>query len=418
MLRAARELQGWSVDEVAVELNLLPRVVEALERDDYSNIAGWTYAVGYLRNYARLAGVSIEKAISERQDLLPPREDGPGTMTEALQNRKQPIPIHYRWVVTAAVLIIVVGGLYAAYLNRSTDVERARVDLVEQSRSQLPEASTPPMSASEVNPTPATNAAPSTLAVTLEGATEVAGTSPNPVPVTSPLPVSGVAPGSVESGPESAAATRPEEQGQVASSESAESGGQSAIQTDSTVARTITTVALSDSSTQSGSSEKKEPKPSEAPSSKKEQSKTQVAVVQKTESNQKKSSTPDASSSAQSSPAATSPALSPDPNPQFATAFSSSSTAMPSGTTRPVSADTRELMIKVRESTHLVVWDRDNEVLLRRYVESGKVVSLAGRPPFTLTVSYPEGATIIYNGREMAIPVPKNGLNAKFRVGP
>ena len=66
ILRGARELYGWSLEEVAAELNLLPDVVEALEADDYRDIAGWTYAVGYLRNYARLAGVSIEQSIADR----------------------------------------------------------------------------------------------------------------------------------------------------------------------------------------------------------------------------------------------------------------------------------------------------------------------------------------------------------------
>ena len=136
ILRGARELYGWSLEEVAAELNLLPHVVEALEADDYSHTAGWTYAVGYLRNYARLAGVSIEQAIADRQELLPPKEDGPGTMTETATSRPQPIPIQYRWVVTAGVLLLVVGGLYAAFLNRASDVDRLRLDIAEEARSQ------------------------------------------------------------------------------------------------------------------------------------------------------------------------------------------------------------------------------------------------------------------------------------------
>ncbi len=85
--------------------------------------------------------------------------------------------------------------------------------------------------------------------------------------------------------------------------------------------------------------------------------------------------------------------------------------------TRPVSTDTRRLTVRVRESTHLVVWDRDEQTLFRRYVEAGKVISLAGDPPFTLLVSYPEGTSIIYRGRELSIPAPKTGRNAKVRVG-
>ncbi len=136
ILRGARELYGWSIDAVAAELNLLPHVVEALEADDYSHTAGWTYAVGYLRSYARLTGVSIEAAIADRHESLPPKEDGPGTMTEGASRKRQPVAIHYRWVVTTVVLLLVVSGLYVAYLNRSTDVERGRVDLADESRTE------------------------------------------------------------------------------------------------------------------------------------------------------------------------------------------------------------------------------------------------------------------------------------------
>ncbi|MEK9941431.1 MAG: RodZ domain-containing protein, partial [Gammaproteobacteria bacterium] len=115
------------------------------------------------------------------------------------------------------------------------------------------------------------------------------------------------------------------------------------------------------------------------------------------------------SSSSNSPPEATAP--------QFATAFANSIGSESGSVSRPVSPDSRELVIKVKENTHIVVWDKDEQVLLRRYVESGKVVSLSGLPPFTLAVSYPEGSSIIYGGREMAIPVPRTGLNAKIRVG-
>jgi hypothetical protein len=83
----------------------------------------------------------------------------------------------------------------------------------------------------------------------------------------------------------------------------------------------------------------------------------------------------------------------------------------------PVSSDTRQLTVRVKQSTHIVVWDRDDQTLFRRYVESGKVITLAGKPPFTLQVSYPEGVSVIYLGRELAIPVPKSGRNAKVIVG-
>ena len=123
LLRGARQLYGWSVEEVADELNLLPYIIQALENDDYDQLAGWTYVVGYLRSYGKLVSVNVESAIKQHEQFLPPTQDGPGTVTENIIQR-QPIAIHYRWVVTVVVLIVVVGGLYGAYLKRSGDVER------------------------------------------------------------------------------------------------------------------------------------------------------------------------------------------------------------------------------------------------------------------------------------------------------
>ena len=82
LLRAARRRYGWSVEDIAEELNLLPHVVEGLENDDYSVVAGHTYAVGYMRNYARLVGVAIEDALSEDNELIAPRRSTPAPRTD------------------------------------------------------------------------------------------------------------------------------------------------------------------------------------------------------------------------------------------------------------------------------------------------------------------------------------------------
>ncbi|MHC8598499.1 helix-turn-helix domain-containing protein [Arenicellales bacterium IMCC55707] len=403
ILRAARELQGWSIESVAEELRLLPNVVEALENDDYSHTAGWTYAVGYLRNYARLAGVSIEQAITDRKELLPPKEDGPGTMTEPVRNRMQPIAIQYRWVATGAVLLLVFGGLYAAYLNRSTDVERSRLDLVEQSRSEI--ADPEPGANIEVASTRATESesAPAqnplaNLAVTLEDPTGLSSDSDSPV-----------------------------------DSLSIDTGAETALSLDSSNASADVSMTVPDEA--SGEHEDKSQTPNASnPTSAAEKSETKnaaevelslkkkVDAQRVTVSNNQvpSSSTAEQSATAQPQQRATSASskdiTEPD-SPVFATAQSSASSSSEAGLSQPLSPGMREIMIKVRESTHVMVWDRDDKVLLRRYMESGKVVSLAGLPPFTLQISYPEGTSIVYGGREFSVPVPKNGINAKIRVG-
>jgi len=403
ILRAARELQGWSIESVAEELRLLPNVVEALENDDYSHTAGWTYAVGYLRNYARLTGVSIEQAITDRKELLPPKEDGPGTMTEPVRNRMQPIPIQYRWVATGAVLLLVFGGLYAAYLNRSTDVERSRLDLVEQSRSET--ADPEPLSKVEVvsDSTTEQESAPtqnssSNLAVTLEDPASLSSGSDEPVD--SP---------SIDTGIETALSLDN-------SSTTAEVSMSARDQASDDRADKSQTKNSSDKNSDLEKSEAQNATEVEL-SLKKEEDAQRVT----TQNNQEPSSDTAEQSATEQPQQRVTPASSNDSaesdSSVFATALSSASSSSAAGLSQPLSPDMREIMIKIRESTHVMVWDRDDKVLLRRYMESGKVVSVVGLPPFTLQISYPEGASIIYGGREFAVPVPKTGMNAKIRVG-
>lgn len=399
ILRAARELQGWSIEEVAAELNLLPDLVEALERDDYSLTAGWTYAVGYLRNYARLVGVSVDRAIVDRKELLPPQEDGPGTLTEALKNRRQPVPIHYRWVVTAAVLLFVFGGLYAAYLNRSTDVERARIDVVEETRSPLGVAD----SSSEAAASAPAPAAP--LAVTLESPAVAVSTS-------------ATSRDAAVEGPSEKASSTGDDSAQSAPAGAESSSVETALTKEATTSDAVSPSTTSEALAAAPVTALPENSSESTKVAKSEKSATQtaqttgslaVAPVRASAPSSPGETNQNVSSSSNSSPEVTAP--------QFATAFANSIGSESGSVSRPVSPDSRELVIKVKENTHIVVWDKDEQVLLRRYVESGKVVSLSGLPPFTLAVSYPEGSSIIYGGREMAIPVPRTGLNAKIRVG-
>ncbi|HCX87983.1 MAG TPA: hypothetical protein DG761_08145 [Gammaproteobacteria bacterium] len=408
ILRGARELYGWSLEEVAAELNLLPDVVEELEADDYSHTAGWTYAVGYLRNYARLAGVSIEQAIADRRELLPPKEDGPGTMTEGTPNKPQPVPIQYRWVVTAVVLILVIGGLYAAYLNRASDVERVRVDLAEESRSQAGTEE-----AGESASTDSAEQAPSqpALAVTLTPSEEDGVSESTPTPAVPTEPSDADESPTVAATPEVPSLTVDAETatdspaGAAAQTPASPSAPAEPEKKKKVAVSTATTVTAKASEPKV--QEKAKPKSTSASSSASGSKPASQTGAAKSKQKVTKTKQPGTTASVERRLL----------NPEFSTALSSMPNTADSASTRPLTADSRGITLKVQESTHVVVWDRDNVELFRRYVEGGKVVSLVGKPPFTLLVSYPDGAKIVYGGREFSIPVGRSGRNAKVRVG-
>ncbi|HET9031620.1 MAG TPA: RodZ domain-containing protein [Dokdonella sp.] len=73
-LRAARELRGWSCEEVGAQLKLQARLIRRIEEDDYSGIAHAVYLRGYLTSYARLMDmpqVLAEKVVETHGERAP-----------------------------------------------------------------------------------------------------------------------------------------------------------------------------------------------------------------------------------------------------------------------------------------------------------------------------------------------------------
>ena len=70
-LRRAREARRLSITTAAASLNLSPRVIEALEENDFKQFKP-VYVRGYLRNYARLLELKADPLIESYNQTLPP----------------------------------------------------------------------------------------------------------------------------------------------------------------------------------------------------------------------------------------------------------------------------------------------------------------------------------------------------------
>jgi cytoskeleton protein RodZ len=70
-LSAARQRQGLSVADVARQLKLGVRQIEALEADDYKNLPRITFVRGFIRNYAKLLQIDAEPLLKPTEHLLP-----------------------------------------------------------------------------------------------------------------------------------------------------------------------------------------------------------------------------------------------------------------------------------------------------------------------------------------------------------
>src|SRR5690606_31999989 len=69
-LAALREARGWTIEQVASQLNLASRQVHALETDNYAALPGMVIVRGFIRSYAKLLradAAPILAAIADEQ---------------------------------------------------------------------------------------------------------------------------------------------------------------------------------------------------------------------------------------------------------------------------------------------------------------------------------------------------------------
>src|SRR2546423_6447792 len=62
-LRLARESQGISLSQAAIETRILQRYLVALEEGDFQHLPGDVYARGFIRNYAIYLDISAEELV-------------------------------------------------------------------------------------------------------------------------------------------------------------------------------------------------------------------------------------------------------------------------------------------------------------------------------------------------------------------
>lgn len=113
-LRKARKISRLSVETVALQLHIDPRVIRALEEDDFSQMKP-VFVRGYLRNYARLVNLPVEPLLESYNQLVgaqtpPPPPPSPSSSPPDARRGL------YLLVAGLAVALFLWAG-YQAYIN-------------------------------------------------------------------------------------------------------------------------------------------------------------------------------------------------------------------------------------------------------------------------------------------------------------
>lgn len=72
MLSGARQRLNLSVADVARQLRLSARQIEALESDDFGKLPGHTFVRGFIRNYAKLVQLDCGMLLTMAEQIMPP----------------------------------------------------------------------------------------------------------------------------------------------------------------------------------------------------------------------------------------------------------------------------------------------------------------------------------------------------------
>lgn len=105
-LSEARQGKSLTVAKVAQQLHLDPRLVEALEGNDYEHLPEPIYVSGYLRNYARLLGLPEEEIVGAYHQLDRP---SPPILSELTRNAPRRPSVNQSAIQWGAVALVGIG---------------------------------------------------------------------------------------------------------------------------------------------------------------------------------------------------------------------------------------------------------------------------------------------------------------------
>jgi cytoskeleton protein RodZ len=121
-LAARRQALGWTIEQVANQLNLAPRQVQAMENDNYAALPGIVIARGFVRAYAKLLKLDPAPLLALIADKDAPSPESlelrrtlSATFTESSLPTSKPSAMGGKWLAIVLLLAVVGAGGWLAW---------------------------------------------------------------------------------------------------------------------------------------------------------------------------------------------------------------------------------------------------------------------------------------------------------------
>lgn len=129
-LREARERLGLSVADVAHQIKLAPRQIEALEADDYQRLPEMPFVRGFVRSYAKILHLEAEPLLAQ----LPQQPEAAAQLIPASVEVPFPSPLspqRQNLILLGAALLLAVVVVIFAVWHFTTPQEKPETTMVE-----------------------------------------------------------------------------------------------------------------------------------------------------------------------------------------------------------------------------------------------------------------------------------------------
>ena len=131
-LRHTREQKNLSVTDVASQLNLEARIIEAIEANDFESLPAATYARGYLRSYAKILNIDADVILAAYNNEAPDPPEIIPEVKHSSQTSSSDKPVRaFTYLVSLTLVILLAAWLYSNYLI-DPDTARAQSSAEEQ----------------------------------------------------------------------------------------------------------------------------------------------------------------------------------------------------------------------------------------------------------------------------------------------
>jgi len=241
-LRQAREERGWSLSQVATQLNLTQQALTQLEAGAFDKLPGHTFARGYIRAYAKLMGMDQAQLVTAFDQYT--GTDASGSSVHSLGRIEEPMRLSQGILRAVSFLLLLALGVAGFFwwqehgdwseLVQDTPIEHVEVEGADGT-TQIHPLDAPDSTAEQAadiqlplgNPTPDTSApdaAAPGVAVPEDASPDTSAATQAPASDASPATPAPTASSSTPSAPAAAASVAPSEASEEPAAESVAAG--------------------------------------------------------------------------------------------------------------------------------------------------------------------------------------------------